>query len=377
MKRFVKFINRGEHYNLPKRAINRPLLCWPLLIFLVLSFPLVETSALGAENVEATSNSFPVTFESFLTNPPVIEDAEYVIINNAPSPENFAEFKRQHPATIVRVVLTNYCTLRLDQTNYILSHPTVGRYSGKFGNTQWMLMGGILRFADMQMNTSQGVGPAVGFFQIQQANIFMSLGLNMVPNTIKQISGTDRFTAQWEPQDTSDISANETIGVQFQFKDGIPLTASTTNPIDGHIQVNYRYGSNFFNGSFPIGFDVMALGPHGSKSRLISVQINKLEISQKHLKDETFDPRIVLKGKYRGFILLSNNVAYGMNGNHLPYRVMSAVEARQNAARFRSSELGKHYPLAAVAIRGLLIATVLAPICVILVRTFRKRNNVQ
>ncbi|HEY5232667.1 MAG TPA: hypothetical protein VIK35_03935 [Verrucomicrobiae bacterium] len=173
-------------------------------------------------------NSVPVTFESFLTNPPVIERAEYEVIDPPPPPEFLARME-QRGGTLI---LSNLCTLRLDHTNYILSRSAMGTHAGRFGDTEWMLMADTLRLADLRINTTDAIEPVVG--DVKWAiNRFMNLGIEeMVPNTLEWAKGTDHFTARCQEYFSDKNNTNlETIDIQLHYVNGVPLTATTRDSV--------------------------------------------------------------------------------------------------------------------------------------------------
>jgi hypothetical protein len=319
-------------------------------------------------------NSVQVTFESFLTNPPVIERAEYEIINPPPDPKNVAQFKLNHPRAIGQVVLTNYCTLRLDQTNFILTRQRA--YNGRFGSTEWMLMADTLRLADLRINTPDAIGPAVGDVR-WPIRRFMNLGIaEMVSNTLEWAKGADHFTAkcQREILDESDTNYGE-IDVQLHYVNGVPLTATTRDSFGRETEIQYRYASTFFDGKFPIGFDVMGLGPNGVTQKGFSLQIKQLQLSENPIGMAEFDPRIALKGSYRGLVFLSNNITYGVTRRGTTYPVMSLEESNQRMANAKAQRLARQNPSKGSVLRNSLVIALLVALVAILLNSFFKSKR--
>jgi hypothetical protein len=304
----------------------------------------------------------------------VIERAEYEIINPPPDPKNVAQFKLNHPRAIVQVNSTILCTLRLDQTNYILTRQRA--YNGRFGDTEWMLMGNTLRLADLRINTLDAIEPAVGDVR-WPINRFMNLGIEeMVPNTLEWIKGADHFAAKCLQDLADERNTNVgTIDVQLHFVNGVPLTATTADSFGRKTEIQYSYSSNFCDGKFPIGFDVMGLGPNGVTWKAFSLQINQLQLSESPIDMAEFDPRIALKGSYRGLVFLSNNITYGVTRRGTIYPVMSLEESNQRMANAKAQRLARQHPSKGNVLRNSLVITLLVALIAILLKSLFKSKR--
>lgn len=347
---------------------------WRSTLLVGITFLLLSWRFATGRDIELAPSSIPLTFASFLTNPPVIENARYEIINPPSSPQTFARFKRRHPRARVRVVLTNLCTLRLDRTNYILTLSATHTYSGRFGSTEWRLMGNVLRLADTRINTPQAIEPVVGNSK-WLIRRFLNLGIEqMIPNTLEWPEGADHFTAKCERLTSGEGNTNRgTIEVWLHYSNGVPLTAVAKDSFRHEREIKYRYESTFFDGKFPIGFDVMA----GASEKLFSLQITKLQLSENPIDRNEFDPRLALNWQHRGFAFLSNDVPYGVTKSGRIYHVMSYKQAQQNRLQHRNVMRGKAegHSSRGTVIRDGLIIVALAILLVISLKSFRPKHH--
>lgn len=341
---------------------------FPLLILIVLFFSLLETTVLAAGDDETSSNSVPITFESFLTNPPAIMDAEFEVDQSLPP-----ELRATHPNLDLNT--TNPYILRLDGKNYILYQPAFGIYTGNFGGVGWRQVGqSPLQLADQKMNTPQVFSEIVGISKWPIYR-FLNLGIEeIIPNTLNWAEGADSFTAKCL-QDLSD-EGNTNLGrinVQLHYVNGVPLTAITKDSWGRETTITYRYDPAFFDGILPVAFDVVAFQANNAPFTIFSLQIKKLQLSKQPIELNEFDPRIVLKGKYRGLIVWSNSLSYSVLKMGQMRPTLTAEEAQQRMTQVQA----KKHPTGTGIIRTVLIATVLVPLIVILIKNFHQRNKKQ
>jgi hypothetical protein len=278
-----------------------------------------------SQNLEFFSDPSSVTFESFLRNPPVIEETEYEIINPPPPPEAIARLKLQNPDATVGLIQTNFCSLRLDGANYILKESPINEFHGRFADTKWRLtQNNILVLADTKINSSQRIEPAVGFapYVIKR---FLNLGFDrIVPGTIDWPEGTDHFTAKVENSFAGENNAEiGTIDAQLHYKNGVPQTATVVDSLGRKYEIQYKYDPAFFSGKLPVEIDDMGTDQNGNSTKIGTVLIEKLQLTNSPIAAAEFDPMIVFKGKHRGYIYLSNDVSYGVTERGHTYRVSS------------------------------------------------------
>jgi hypothetical protein len=240
-----------------------------------------------------------------------------------------------------------------------------------------MLMGHILRLADLRINTPDAIGPVAGMMVKWPINRFMNLGIeDMVPNTLEWAKGTDHLTAKCQRviADESDTNYGE-IDVQLHYVNGVPLTAMTKDSFGQKTEIQYKYSTNFFDGKLPVGFDVMGLGPNGHAGKIFSLQINQLQLSEKPIDMAEFDPRIALNGSYRGLIFLSNNIEYGVTRRGTTYRVMSLEESNQKMANFKAQKLTLERQNKEGIYKKWLVITLVVVLVVVLARAFFKSKR--
>jgi RNA polymerase sigma factor (sigma-70 family) len=282
-----------------------------------------------SQNLEFFSDASTITFESFLTNPPVIEDAEYEVIDPPPPPEILAQMKQRNPDTPVGLITTNFCSLRLDGANYILKESPMDAYHGRFADAKWRFtQNNILLLADTKINSSQGIESFVGFppYVIKR---FLNFGIDqMIPGTIEWPKGADHFTAKIEnPFLGKNIPEIGTVDVQLHYENGVPLTAVVENSFGAKYEIRYKYALTFFNGKLPIEIDDVGMDRNGNSIKVGTVLIDKLQLANSPIATTEFDPTIVFKGKHRGYIYLSNDVSYGVTEGGRTYRVRSLDQA--------------------------------------------------
>lgn len=299
-----------------KKKLNARILC----VLLSLISCLTTEGVLTAE--DDSLNSPSVTFESFLTNPPIIENAEFEIIKPSPSPEVLERIKKHNGGILG---LDTVYMLRRDGTNFVLTQPN--SYNGSIGGTEWMFTRGVLNLADPRINTPDAIGPAAGWPQIVTWK-FLNLGIErMIPNTIQWKQGSDHFSAKSENGlGLTNFGAAE---VQLHYVDGVPLTCLIKYSQGPEEEIQYRYDPTFFNGKLPVEYNVTGSYPGTAPSEDFSLRIKDLQISSKHLDVDNFDPKIILKDKYRVMFMLSNDISYWITRSGALQPVMPAPQAQQ------------------------------------------------
>ena len=324
--------------------------------FLCTLFLILSTSVGLAADSEMT-NTIPVTFESFLTNPPVITHAEFEV--DQPFPP---EVRAAHPDW--PSVQTNRWILRADGTNYMLYQPVLGGYMGRFGSIEWRKpRDGPLQLADMKFN-SQYAHLQVGSISSLPIRRLLNLGiLQMIPNTLVWVEGAEHFTAKCVKDQTEEYKAEDirTMDVRLKYMNGVPLTATTKDPWGGETEIIYKYDSLFFEGKIPAAFDVMWFHAGSAQSILYSVQIKELQLSRQHIDLNEFDPRIVvLKKNNRGYIVLSNDHPYSVlrGGQMVP--TPTAEEAQEQMAHVQAQK----QRIGAYSVRNVLILVILVPLTI-------------
>ncbi|MBU6410742.1 MAG: hypothetical protein KGR98_10170, partial [Verrucomicrobia bacterium] len=197
-----------------------------------------------AEGSDAPS----VTFESFLTNPPAVERAEFDVIVGSRS--------LMQPHDVTRTFVE-------DGTNFLMSEvpmgaplkPTSGYYfSGDFRGVRWHCGGwgnaGILMFCDPRLNTNPA-DPNNAFYWNETSakavednrgkiNLMMHLGIQkMVSGSVEWKGGDTNFTAKFRgmggsyvvtkkagvPVATNYLAANGELRVHVTYGDGVPSMA--------------------------------------------------------------------------------------------------------------------------------------------------------
>jgi RNA polymerase sigma factor (sigma-70 family) len=282
------------------------------------------------QNAELPSDSSSVSFESFLRNPPVIENAEYEIINPPPPPEMLAQMEQRNPGASTGIVLTNFCTLCLNQTNYILHRSAMAEYNGRFGDTVWRLtQNNILVLADTKINSAQSIAQVAGISR-WPVRRFLNLGIEeMIPGTVQWPKGADHFTAKCE-----EFLADEgnkdfgTVDVQLHYAGGVPLTATIKDSFGLQYEIRYKYDSAFFNGKLPTGIDAMGMAANAVPMKMFNLQIDKLQLTNSPIALAEFDPTLVFKGQHMGYIFWSNNVSYGVTKFGKMYNVRSIDQSQ-------------------------------------------------
>jgi hypothetical protein len=358
-----------------------------LVFFGVLSLLFLGVIVRGAD-VEETSNSVPVTFESFLRNPPVIDVAEFEIINPPPSSEQLAAIKQlaeneKSPAILSALPQlasgqTNPCWLRLDKTNYILNRPTAGGYSGKVGSVEWELVGNWLKLVDRKINDPDQEWLAERANSMWPVRRFLNLGMeHMIPNTLIWTNGADNFIAECDQALDGSNTNRGKFEVQLHYVKGVPLTATTKDVWGTETEITYKYDSTFFGGQLPVEFNVVKISQdiHGPVSKLFSLRIKKLQLSENPIDASALNPTVSLKEKYKILIVLSNNVAYGVTRLGKMQPVISPEEANQRSAQAQAKRLEQRFPFGALILRALLVIIVLVPPLLLFGKVFRKGNK--
>lgn len=361
-------------------------------VFLVVSLFTVETAFAQAEREgEAPFVTVPTTFLSFLTNPPPIEDAEFEIIFQPElTSASLAEVKSMPGLPNAKSLPTarpegaaigqNPCWLRLEKTNYILNRPAMDGYSGSFGSTQWALVGNWIKLVDRANNAPEDNWS----FQMATSHAavrkLLNLGMApMVPNSMQIGTTQNSFIAKCERNLLDSTPEVGDLFIQLHFANGVPATATTKDEWGDERRIIYSYQSDFYEGRLPIAFTVEDLNPdgEGTSSKLYSVRIKKLEFSATPIGITEFDPRIVLKGKYKISIVESNNLAYGVTRYGKMQPVISAAEADQRMSILKERKLSQQHPIGTALLRFLLTAAIIVPPIIILVQQYRKNKNIQ
>ena len=346
---------------------------------------LFGTVTWGDGDVEPSSNSVPVTFESFLEHPPAIVDAEFEITNPPFPPEIIAQMKqtaeKENRSGILEVLpqlaspQPNPCQLLLDETNMILNRPAMGGYEGHFGSTDWALIGNSLRLVDHRINTTENDTGLLGVPENKMRPVkrLLNLGMeSMVSGTVEWVKGADHFTAKCNQVLDGSNSTEGRLDVSLHYANGVPLTATTRDEWGNKEEITYKYDPAFFGGQLPVEFEVMGK----SHKELFSLQIKKLQLPETHFDSTGFDPRVVLKGKYAMLIVESNNISYGVSRRGIMRPVISAEEAQQKwSQRPKAMHANaQKFPLSGVVIRVALVAAVVALLIVLLMRGIKQQR---
>lgn len=328
---------------------------------LILFFGKIAATQAAISNVP---NPFPVTFESFLTNPPTILVAEFEVHQSV-----LPEVRARHPN--LPLVFTNNCTLRLDETNYMLYWPNLGTYIGKFGSVEWRReWGSPLELADQRMNARKTLSDIVGVSK-WPINRILNLGIQeIVPHTLVWAEGAGSFTAQC-CQDLSDESGTilGSVNVQLHYTNGLPFAATTRDSWGLETEVTYTYDPGFFGGKLPMAFDVKQLRPESGP--MFGIRIRNLKLSKQHIDLTQFDPRIILKGNYRGLILFSNDLSYSVSRLG---RMRPTLTAEQ-AQRLTTDAQAKKYTTASYIVRIALIIFIVSPLVLIFAKRFQQKTK--
>ena len=215
----------------------------------------------------------------------------------------------------------------------------------------------------------------VGWISSLAIRRLLNLGiLQMIPNTLVWVEGAEHFTAKCVKDQTELYKAEDirTMDVRFKYMNGVPLTATTKDPWGGETEIIYKYDSLFFEGKIPAAFDVMRFHAGSAQSILYSVQIKELQLSRQHIDLNEFDPRIVALTKdNRGYIVLSNDIAYSVSGRgQMMGPVLTAEEAE---ARMAHVQAQKHR-IGAYPVRNVLILVILAPLIIAAAKYYRQKK---
>lgn len=342
-----------------------------LLLFLLLSGGGLRAG--DQTNGVATSD---ITFESFLKNPPIIEQADFEIYNAPPPPEMVENRRKEIETAMKREGKTKYeisppitnifCSLKCDGTNYVLCRSNFDGYSGQFGQVGWKLDNGILRLVDASVST-----PTADWL-IDQAesrsavNRLMSFGIQqMVPGTVKWATGSSQFSAVAERVDIGDDRTNPVSDGQIDVKvtsaEGRPEAADAKDTWGREIVIRYKYDRLFFSGRLPVEFTAMT--PHGDNPRTVfTLKIRDLRLSTNFLSTAELDPRKFLAGQFKSILYESNGIVYSKTLKGIAREVVSPeVGAARRAKRLAESHRG--VVIATIAILAALILPVVFAGC--------------
>ena len=328
-----------------------------------------------ADNAETLSDSLPqISFESFLRNPPKIQNAQFDIQTpiSAEQIKSMKEFAKRfdmprveaHPELFL--ISNTVCSLRINQTNYILSDSAMKTDSGSFGNIEWELTGRTLNLFDRQINKPNRNWSAEWRGASRPIRRFLNLGIeDMDPSTLDWTNGTDHFTAECIHAISGIITNIDSIQVKLRYLKGVPLTATVQYMSGRRLDITYAYEPSFFGGHLPVGFDVAntSADPDSLTKEYFSLHISKLQLSESSIDTVLFDPKKVLHGEFDAIVFASNNVEYVITKREMVTPVLTA----QQAVQIAQSNRVKQHPRAKIAFMIVLIIVGLAlPITLIL-----------
>ncbi|HEY5232668.1 MAG TPA: hypothetical protein VIK35_03940 [Verrucomicrobiae bacterium] len=119
----------------------------------------------------------------------------------------------------------------------------------------------------------------------------------------------------------------------------------------------------------------MGLGPNGVTQKGFSLQINQLQLSENPIDMAEFDPRIALKGSYRGLVFLSNNITYGVTRRGKIYPVMSLGESNQKMVNAKAQKLALERQKEEGVYKKWLVITLVVVLVIVLARAFFKNKK--
>jgi RNA polymerase sigma factor (sigma-70 family) len=304
---------------------------------------MADAAGKGLVGNTTTYDSVPVTFESLLTNAPVIRTAEFEIINPPQDPESVDTLRQDAQKRNDKVMLsfiselasgnTNHCWLRLDKANYMIQRQDGGGYGGRMGSVEWELVGNWLKLVDRNYNRPESGWLTECAARMLPVRRLMSLGMpSIIPDTIIW-TGADHFVAQCDQRLDGTSTNRGTIDVQLHYINGVPIAATTKDTWGHETEVRYRYDPTFFFGRLPVAYDVTRLSNDSrvAPRELFGLRITKLELSQSPIDVVEFNPITILRDKYSLLIILSNNVPYGISKQGVMRPVLSAEEVEQRA----------------------------------------------
>jgi hypothetical protein len=347
-----------------------------LRVLLILICFLCSSGISGGLASEDKLTNTQMTFESFLTNPPIIKSAKFEFIKPALSAERISTMKKNNPGISDKMLSqfaldqTNSCWLSLDETNYVLHRPMDG-YSGSFGAVEWTLTGSTLKLVDRTINQPSGNWTFQHATSIWLTRRFMNLGIEqMLPHTIAWKQGEDHFTAQCL-KNLDGVDTN--IGlmeVQLNYSNGVPMGVLAKDEWGRETKIIYQYDSTFFNGELPVEFDVFTIYKDTSISpdKLFSIRFNSIEFTNTPIQADALNPNTMLRGQFSGVTIESNNIDYvmGRKGMQPELTFAQATSAQQIVN-------DRHHPKRLILARSILVAMLIIPPLLIFRKFFRRK----
>jgi len=347
-----------------------------------------------------------VTFASFLTNPPVIEEADFQI-QPAPTRPYALNIMREQMGKIVgpeaaaQITASNppvNCTLKFDGTNYLLvrsqaaniislntsspgngsnvtsgvEHPVPAdnrEYSGRFATVDWELQPASrqLTLYDSKIAGDNNLLQAREFLSTFPIRRLLNWGIQiMVVGSAKWLPGQDRFIAKSVRAGGDDgLIEIGNLEVRLSISNDLPISATVLEDGQATMLVSYRYDAGFFEGRIPVEFS--AVNPAEPDDNIFSLRIRKLKLAAAHLDASELDPRQALMGQFARVFVVSNGVEYFQGKNGKLRAVMEAAAVPQR--RLSSRQLMQR------TTKALLVAAIFFPPLFFLVSHALKKYN--